>query len=108
MSSSRALDGRRTVVAQVFRPAVLRRAALAVACVLLAAALAAAQAPEPAEKVSFNDAVQRAIEKNPSSAIAAAGILRAQALLMEARAGTRLQINGTVTTTTLNRGVEFQ
>src|SRR5439155_503980 len=52
--------------------------------------------------------VKRAVDKNPSSAIAAANILRADALLAEARAGTRLQINGNLTTTTLNRGVEFQ
>jgi outer membrane protein TolC len=60
------------------------------------------------ERVSFQDAVKRAIDKNPSSAIAAASILRADALLAEARAGTRLQINGNLATTTLNRGVEFQ
>jgi len=77
---------------------------------LIALALAApayAQAPVPAERVSFKDAIARAIEKNPSSAIAAAGILRAEALLTEARANTRLQVNGLVTTTTLNTGVEF-
>jgi len=67
-----------------------------------------AQAPVPAERVSFQDAVKRATENNPSAAIAAAGILRAEALLTEARANTRLQINGTLATTTLNRGVEFQ
>ena len=66
------------------------------------------QTPAPAETIAFDQAIQRAIEKNPNSQIAAAGILRAQALLTQARAGTRLQINGTVTTTTLNRGVEFQ
>jgi outer membrane protein TolC len=65
-------------------------------------------APTPVERVSFADAVQRAIDRNPSTAIAAAGILRADALLTEARANTRLQVNGTVTTTTLNTGVEFQ
>jgi outer membrane protein TolC len=92
------------------------RFGLAAAVLLLPAALAAAQSsapapsrtPAPAEQVSFDAAVQRAIEKNPSSAIAAAGILRAQALLAEARANTRLQVNGTVTTTTLNEGVEFE
>jgi outer membrane protein TolC len=61
----------------------------------------------PAERVSFQDAVKRAIEKNPSSATAAAGILRAEALLRESRSATLLQVNATVTTTTLNRGVEF-
>ncbi len=98
-------------MARVCRPAVVRRVILVAACALLSATLAAAQtaqAPTPAETVTFNEAIQRAIEKNPSSQIAAAGILRAQALLAEARANTRLQINGTLTTTTLNQGVEFQ
>jgi outer membrane protein len=92
-------------VPRVSRPAA---ACWVLGAVVLSAPLASAQTPVPAEQVSFNDAIQRAIEKNPSSQIAAAGILRAQALLTEARANTRLQINGTVTTTTLNRGVEFQ
>jgi outer membrane protein TolC len=76
--------------------------------VVLGAPVVSAQAPAPSERVSFDEAVRRAIEKNPSSAIAAAGILRAQALLTEARASTRPQINGTVTTTTLARTVEFE
>ena len=66
-----------------------------------------AQVPVPTERVSFDEAVQRAIRNNPSVAIASAGILRAQALLLEARSATRLQVSGNVTTTTLNRGVEF-
>jgi outer membrane protein TolC len=40
--------------------------------------------------------------------VAAAGILRAEGLLGEARAATRLQVTANVTTTTLNTGVEFQ
>src|SRR5438876_6770159 len=84
-----------------------RRIAAAIVVVMMAG-LTHAQTPAPMERVSFQDAVKRAIDKNPSSAIAAASILRADALLAEARAGTRLQINGNLTTTTLNRGVEFQ
>jgi outer membrane protein len=61
----------------------------------------------PTERVTFDEAISRAIAGNPSTAIAAAGILRAEALLIEARSGGRLQVNGNVTTTTLNRGVEF-
>src|SRR5439155_11347099 len=38
---------------------------------------------------------------------AVAGVLRAEGLLAEARSATRLQVNGYVTTTTLNKGVEF-
>src|SRR5437773_1669964 len=67
----------------------------------------AAQAPTPTERVTFQEAIKLAIERNPSSAIAAAGILRAEGLLTEARAANRLQVNGGITTTTLNRGVEF-
>jgi outer membrane protein TolC len=67
-----------------------------------------AQAPAPIVRVTFKDAIDRAVEKNPSVAAAAAGILRAEGLLRQARAGTLLQVNGNVTTTTLNTGVEFQ
>jgi outer membrane protein TolC len=66
-----------------------------------------AQTPVPAERVTFDEAISRAIARNPTTAIAAAGILRAEALLIEARSAGRLQVNGNVTTTTLNRGVEF-
>jgi outer membrane protein TolC len=85
------------------------RARRAVWCLILGAAAARAQTPPPpAERVAFDEAIRRAVERNPSTAIAAAGILRAEGLLTEAQANTRLQINGTITTTTLNRGVEFQ
>jgi outer membrane protein TolC len=70
-------------------------------------AIAAAQAPTPSERVTFDEAIRRAVEKNPSAALAAAGILRAEGLLLDARSATRLQINGNVTTTTLNTSVEF-
>ena len=84
-------------------------AAWALAAVALSSAAGAQtpMPPKPAESLTFQEAVARAIEKNPSAAVAAAGILRAQALLSETRAGTRLQVNGNVNTTTLNTGVEF-
>jgi outer membrane protein TolC len=68
---------------------------------------AAAMAPAPAERITFNDAVARAIQNNPTAKAAAAGILRAEGLLRQARAATLLQVTGNVTTTTLNRSVEF-
>ena len=52
---------------------------LAVGAAVLGAALHA-QTPQPVERVMFTEAVARAVEKNPSSAIAA-GVLRAEALL---------------------------
>ena len=73
-----------------------------------AASLSAQTARAPVVQVTFKDAIDRAVEKNPSVAAAASGILRAEGLIRQARAGTQLQLSGNVTTTTLNRGVEFQ
>ena len=84
-----------------------RRNRPVLAIVLLTPALALAQPPAPIERVTFDEAIARAAKNNPSAAIAAAGILRAEGLLAEARSASRLQVNGNVVTTTLNRGVEF-
>jgi len=86
------------VVAQVFRPAVL---------VLIAAAVYA-QPPVVVERVTFQQAIDRATANNPSAAVAAAGILRAEGLLAQARSAMLLQATGNVTNTTLNQGVSFQ
>jgi outer membrane protein TolC len=67
-----------------------------------------AQTPPSVDRVTFQQAVDRAIANNPSSAIAAAGILRAEGLLSQARSATQLQVTGNVTTTTLNRGISFE
>jgi outer membrane protein TolC len=74
---------------------------------LLAGGAAAQTPPTPAVRVTFTEAIQRAQENNPTVAAAAAGILRAEALLRQARAATLLQVTGNVTSTTLNTGVEF-
>ena len=66
-----------------------------------------AQAPVPAEQLTFQQAVDLAVAKNASVAVATAGILRAEGLLAQAHAATRLQVTGNVTTTTLNESVEF-
>jgi outer membrane protein TolC len=92
-------------VVQAFRPAVV---ALVVASQLLCPAITVAQAPVPTERVTFDEAIRRAVEKNPTVVAAATGILRAEGLIRQARAATRLQVTGNVTTTTLNTGVEFQ
>jgi outer membrane protein TolC len=78
-----------------------------VAALSAGAAAVSAQAPVPVVRVTFAEAVQRAQEKNPSVAAAAAGILRADGLIQQARAATLLQVSGTVTSTTLNRAIEF-
>src|SRR5258708_6165147 len=72
------------------------------------AAVLSAQAPPPVVRVTFKEAIDRAIERNPTVAAAATSILRAEGLIRQARAATRLQITGNVTTTTLNTGVEFE
>jgi outer membrane protein TolC len=81
---------------------------LMIAGPLFHAAIVVAQTPVPTERVTFDEAIRRAVERNPSAAIAAAGILRAEGLLLDARSASRLQVNGNVTTTTLNTSVEFQ
>jgi len=96
---------RHIVVAQGFSPAIMIGLIVAQG---FSPAIVRAQAPVPAERVTFDEAIRRAAEKNPTAAIAAAGILRAEGLLLDARSASRLQINGTVATTTLNKGVEFQ
>ncbi|MDO8795769.1 MAG: TolC family protein [Vicinamibacterales bacterium] len=81
---------------------------LVVATFLLASPTLYGQTPVVVERVTFQQAIDRAIANNPSAAVAAAGILRAEGLLAQARSATMLQVTGSVTTTTLNKGVEFQ
>jgi HAE1 family hydrophobic/amphiphilic exporter-1 len=67
-----------------------------------------AQQPVPVvETVSFDEAITRALEKNPTVAIAATNILRAEALLQQARSGTQPRVGATVTNTTLDSGRSF-
>jgi outer membrane protein TolC len=102
----------------------MNRPALLIA-MLLTATSAAAQAPvslppatpipqptiSPAagvpEKVTFDDAVRRALAKNPTVMVAAEEILRAQALLAEVRSLTlpQVNVNGTNTTLDSSRGI---
>jgi outer membrane protein TolC len=67
-----------------------------------------AQPPQPAERITFDEAIARAVARNPSSALAAADILHADGLLQQARADARLRITASSTSTTLNQGIEFQ
>lgn len=91
-----------TSVAQVFRPAVT------FAIVVLVSPTLHAQTPVVVERVTFQQAIDRAIANNPSAAVASAGILRAEGLLAQARSAMMQQVTGNVTTTTLNKGVDFQ
>jgi HAE1 family hydrophobic/amphiphilic exporter-1 len=87
-------------------------AGAAVLFALTFAAPAFAQAPavpvQPAiETVSFETAIARALEKNPTVAIAATNILRSEAILQGARAAVMPRIGATVSNTTLDTGREF-
>src|SRR5579884_1652609 len=103
MWSSRASDASRPDGRRRRRAALL---ALALAAQALRAA--SAQPPAPPTRLSFADAVQQAIDRNPTVRAAASAILRAEGQIRIAHAATLLQVNGAVATTTLNTGVEFQ
>lgn len=62
------------------------------------------------EKLAFDEAIRRAITRNPSAVIAAAEILRAQALVAEARSVILPNVNVSGTNTTLDgaRGIGEQ
>jgi outer membrane protein len=68
---------------------------------------ALANRPAVAERVTFKDAVERALARNPSIEQAAADILRADALVRQARALTLPSVNFNITTTTVHPVIEF-
>jgi len=82
-------------------------AVLCGAVMLTCAARVDAQIPQPTERLTFAQAIERAVARNPNIMVAAAAVLRADALLAEARSATLPQVNGSATTTTLNTGVKF-
>jgi outer membrane protein TolC len=71
-------------------------------------ALVVQSAPAPAFRATFKEAIDRAIENNPTVAAAASGILAAEGLIRQARADTLTRVTSDITWTNLNRGVEFQ
>jgi outer membrane protein TolC len=77
--------------------------------VLLGGSAAAGQTPAAPsmERIGFDEAVRRAVDRNPSIAQAAAGILRAEAVLAQVRANTRPSLNGNVTTTVIGPVQQF-
>ncbi len=88
-----------------FRPKAARMRSVAFAFVAAAvvAATADAQTPVDAPKVTFEEAITTALQKNPGIAEAAQAILRAQAFLMGAQTVYRPSVDGTVTTNILDR-----
>lgn len=80
-----------------------RRRILATVAGCLFAATAAAQTDTvPPERVSFDEAVRRALERNPTVGQASQAILRAQALLDQSRSVFRPTVTGTAGTTVLD------
>ena len=59
------------------------------------------------ETVTFDEAVRRALEKNPTVAIAATSILRSEALVQQARAQTLPRVGASLTNTTRDTGISF-
>jgi outer membrane protein TolC len=86
-----------------------RLVVLAVIGLGLAARPGAAAEPQRAvpTPVTFRDAVDRAVQHNPSVKQAAEQILRADALLQQARAQILPSVGAAAVSTTLNRGNEF-
>ena len=76
--------------------------AMAVALALVFSTAAALGQPTEPPKVTFEEAVRRALENNPSVAAAAQSILRAETLLQQAQTVYRPTLAGTVTTTVLD------
>jgi len=85
----------------------LRSACSVVVIVALWSSSSGAQPPAPTIRVTFADAIKLATDNNPTVAVATAGILRAEGLLRQARAATLLQVGGNITTTTVNKSLEF-
>jgi len=94
----------------------MRNRLVVTACVVVGLAALSAQASAqatpgsrlvrvPAIKLTFDEAIARAIKANPSVAQAANDILRAQALLDQASALIKPAVTGNVSTTTLNEGI---
>ena len=85
-----------------------RLPALVVVVTLARVMPAAAQTDAaPLERVTFEEAVRRALERNPTVGQASQAVLRAQALLDQARSVFRPSVNGAVGTTVLDAARGF-
>lgn len=83
------------------------RVAGALVVLLVGASPIAAQTVPAMERVTFDEAIARALAKNPSVAQAATAIVRAEGFLQQARAVTWPSLNGAVNTTVLDTGRGF-
>ena len=85
----------------------MRAVALVVALLACAAPAAAQPAAPVMERVTLDEAVMRALARNPTVAQAATAIVRAEGFLQQARAATRPNINANLSTTVLDSGRGF-
>jgi outer membrane protein TolC len=76
-------------------------------CLVAASTISAAGQGVVPTRMTFKDAIARAIERHPSGQQAAAEILRADALLGQVRAAALPQVAASVTNTTLNDARSF-
>ncbi len=76
----------------------------AVVALAMCVSVVSAATQEPAlPRVEFDEAIAQALSKNPTIALAATGIVRAEALLQQARTVYRPTVGAGVTNTTLDR-----
>ena len=80
---------------------------IVIAAVIVAAVPGFAQTLAAPERVTFEEAVRRAVEKNPGVAEAAQAILRAEALLQQVNTVHRPTLSATITTTVLDEARGF-
>ena len=93
---------------RIQRAARALRAVLSALLLAMTAASAFAQAtPPPIESVTLDEAVQRALENNPTVAQATAGILRAEALLQQTRSATLPTVGATFSNVVVNTERRF-
>src|SRR5262245_28151958 len=70
--------------------------------VFVTAISASAQGVVPLERLTFDEAIRRAVENNPTVTQAAAGIIRAQAILQQVRADSLPSLEAAVTTSVID------
>jgi outer membrane protein TolC len=80
----------------------VRQFVIGVIAALLVTNAAWAQLPDVVERITFDEAIRRALEKNPSIAEAAQAIFQAETLLQQARTVYRPTIDASIVTTILD------
>ncbi|MBK5254943.1 MAG: efflux RND transporter permease subunit, partial [Vicinamibacteria bacterium] len=74
----------------------------------LAAPASAQEGSEPPiRKVAFQQAIDQALEKNPTVGLAATNILRSQGLLQQIRSGSLPRVTASIVNTTLDQAIAF-